>query len=66
MTRKNARADGTGPLILLGGGGHAKVLADTASEAGIPVLGFADDEESSSIKGLDRLGGVDEVMKIIK
>jgi sugar O-acyltransferase (sialic acid O-acetyltransferase NeuD family) len=48
------------PLLLLGGGGHAAVVAESARAAGWNVIGCLDDEEGSkaaaSVIGLTRLG----------
>jgi sugar O-acyltransferase (sialic acid O-acetyltransferase NeuD family) len=51
-------------LILLGGGGHAAVVAETARAAGFIVLGYLDDRAppagtpDSPIAGFKRLGGI--------
>jgi sugar O-acyltransferase (sialic acid O-acetyltransferase NeuD family) len=45
------------PVILLGGGGHARVVASTISATGRRVLGFVDPEkDDAAITGLQRLG----------
>lgn len=48
-----------GALMLVGGGGHAKVVADAAWAAGIALAGFVDDDPDAAVPGLDRLGGLD-------
>jgi UDP-perosamine 4-acetyltransferase len=50
------------PVILIGGGGHAKVLAATLIELKTPILGFTDlDPEKTTLLGLPRLG-TDEII----
>jgi sugar O-acyltransferase (sialic acid O-acetyltransferase NeuD family) len=49
-------------VILIGGGGHAKVVASTLLQLEIPTLGFTDlDPEKSTLLGLPRLG-TDEII----
>ncbi len=43
-------------LVIIGAGGHAKVVADTAQLAGWQVLGFADDNLDAALFGLPHLG----------
>jgi sugar O-acyltransferase (sialic acid O-acetyltransferase NeuD family) len=51
------------PVILIGGGGHAKVVASTLMELKIPILGFVDpDTSKSTLLGLPRLGTEDAVL----
>ena len=48
------------PLILLGAGGHARVLLDVAKACGRPVLGILDDDTAlhgKSIDGVQVVGG---------
>lgn len=48
-------------LLVLGSGGHGKVVADAARCAGFEVRGFLDDDEAKAgtkILGLDVLGGL--------
>lgn len=46
------------PVILIGGGGHAKVLLDALLAAGRTVIGFTDpNSEIPSLLGVKRLGG---------
>lgn len=49
-------------LILVGGGGHAKVVADAAISAGWTILGFLDDvaDTAMSTVGFRRLGSLDD------
>lgn len=51
------------PLILLGGGGHALVVADAANCSGHVIMGFFDDDPGAALKRrmkLDHLGRLDE------
>jgi sugar O-acyltransferase (sialic acid O-acetyltransferase NeuD family) len=43
-------------LVIIGAGGHAKVVVDTAQFAGWQVLGFADDNTKAALFGLPHLG----------
>jgi sugar O-acyltransferase (sialic acid O-acetyltransferase NeuD family) len=43
-------------LVIIGAGGHAKVVADTAQLSGWQVLGFADDDVKANLFGLPHLG----------
>jgi UDP-perosamine 4-acetyltransferase len=45
----------TNPTVILGGGGHAAVLAETLSLLQVPVLGFTDNQTTTT-GGLDYLG----------
>lgn len=48
-------------LIIIGGGGHAKVIADMAIKAGFDLLGFLDDNPSvDKILGIKRLGFISD------
>uniref|UniRef100_UPI00331D72FA PglD-related sugar-binding protein n=1 Tax=Aminomonas paucivorans TaxID=81412 RepID=UPI00331D72FA len=50
------------PFLLLGGGGHARVVLDLLQERGDRVLGFlSPDDTCSSLHGVPRLGG-DEIL----
>lgn len=52
------------PVILLGGGGHARVLLSTLLQNGSRVIGFADPNASrSELLGVPRLGGDEAVLK---
>ena len=49
------------PLVLIGGGGHALVVADAAVACGITIAGFLDDDDNAVLSarlGLPRLGGI--------
>jgi sugar O-acyltransferase (sialic acid O-acetyltransferase NeuD family) len=46
-------------LVLVGGGGHAKVVADAARASGIELAGFVDDDPAAKVPGLEWLGGLD-------
>lgn len=51
------------PVIIIGGGGHAKVVASTLAELKIPVLGFVDPDASKpTLLGLSRLGGDEAIL----
>jgi sugar O-acyltransferase (sialic acid O-acetyltransferase NeuD family) len=58
-------------MILLGGGGHAAVVAETARAAGFVVLGYLDDAElapnapESPIFGFKRLGPLADVARVM-
>lgn len=45
-------------VVLMGGGGHAAVVADAAREMGLHLLGFLDDDECASLPGAARLGPI--------
>ena len=57
-------------LILLGGGGHAAVVAEAARAAGFIVLGYLDDSpddgQESPIVGFKRLGGIADLAAAMK
>jgi sugar O-acyltransferase (sialic acid O-acetyltransferase NeuD family) len=56
------------PLVLLGGGGHAAVVADAALAGGWSVVGFLDDDPDESRPGpagLTRLGAIDDLATIL-
>jgi len=49
-------------LILIGGGGHALVVAEAARAAGLPIAGFLDDRTDCALAlggGLEHLGPLD-------
>jgi sugar O-acyltransferase (sialic acid O-acetyltransferase NeuD family) len=53
----------TSDLLVLGGGGHAKVLIATARAAGIPIAGVLDDDPArigTAIGGVSVIGDVSE------
>ena len=58
-------------LVLLGGGGHAAVVAETAKAAGFVVLGYLDDAElpagapESPIVGFKRLGALADLPRVM-
>lgn len=48
-------------LIIIGGGGHAKVIADIASLNGYKILGFLDDNPAiTKLLDFDKLGKIDD------
>jgi len=55
-------------LILIGGGGHAKVAADCAHSAGFDVLGFVDDSGGPVLTefGLPHLGPIDTLIAVLE
>ena len=56
-------------LILLGGGGHAAVVAETARAAGFAMEGYLDDadpsEAPSPVIGFKRLGAIKDVRDVM-
>lgn len=56
------------PVILIGGGGHALVVADAAIACGRGVVGFFDDAKDARASeqfGLTRLGTVETLIKLL-
>jgi len=47
-------------LVLVGGGGHAKVVADAARSGRVGLAGFVDDDPEAEVPGLAWLGGLDQ------
>ena len=45
-------------LVVVGGGGHAKVVTDSAQAAGWNVIGFADDRSDAKLFDLQHLGSL--------
>lgn len=62
MQRTNDTSSKERPYVILGGGGHARVVASTLYQLNKSILGFTDPNRSSSV-GLDieHLGG-DEIL----
>lgn len=51
-------------LIIIGGGGHAKVIADIATANGYNILGFLDDNDAAcEFSGIKRLGKIEDCVK---
>ena len=51
-------------LVIFGGGGHAKVVADIAMKNGFEIEGFLDDNDSvSSVIGYPVLGKIDDCVR---
>lgn len=51
-------------LIVIGAGGHARVVAEAALTAGVDVIGFADDDEAlhgGRVDGLDVVGAIESI-----
>ncbi|MEM1165401.1 MAG: acetyltransferase [Planctomycetota bacterium] len=61
MGRYDRRVASDGPVMLVGGGGHARAVADWADTAGLRLAGFFDDDDSASIDGVRGLGPVAQV-----
>ena len=51
------------PLIIIGAGGHGKVILDAAIKAGFTVAGFLDDALEKDILGFCSLGMVSDINK---
>jgi len=51
------------PIILLGAGGHAKVLLDALSCSADEVLGYVSPDASSSVLGIDYLGNDESILR---
>jgi sugar O-acyltransferase (sialic acid O-acetyltransferase NeuD family) len=49
-------------LVVIGAGGHAKVVIDTAERAGWNILGVIDDRPEASVFGYSRLGALADVI----
>lgn len=46
-------------VVIIGAGGHGKVIADIVISAGDRVLGFLDDREGACVKGFSWLGRIE-------
>lgn len=46
-------------IVLVGGGGHARVVADAARWAGVAIAGFVDDDPGASLGALEHLGPIE-------
>jgi len=46
------------PVLLVGGGGHARVAADAARAGGVRLAGFRDDDAAATLEGLRRVGPI--------
>jgi UDP-perosamine 4-acetyltransferase len=44
------------PFIIVGGGGHARVVASTLRELGTSILGFTDPDSNASLEDVEHLG----------
>ncbi len=56
------------PIVLIGGGGHALVVADAAIASSRGVVGFFDDAKDARAGeqfGLERLGTIDSLIKLL-
>lgn len=47
-------------VVIIGAGGHGKVVADTVLRSGAQVLGFLDDSRGGSVCGIPVLGKVED------
>lgn len=52
-------------VIIIGAGGHGKVIADIVTRFGDVVLGFLDDKDANSFGGMIILGRISEINKYI-
>ncbi len=50
-------------LIIIGAGGHAKVIADIALKSGYDILGFLDDGKTGTFFGFPVLGSISDINK---
>lgn len=50
-------------VIIVGAGGHAKVVADIVRASGNEVIGFLDDKDPSELPGFTILGKVSEISR---
>ena len=51
-------------LIIIGGGGHAKSVADLAQKIGFNIIGFLDDNDAvTEMLGFNRLGAINDCEK---
>lgn len=67
MMAQEGQQTGAKRLIIVGAGGHAKVVADVALTAGFDVLGFADDERKEApLPGFRVLCGVGELASTVQ
>jgi len=53
-------------LVIIGAGGHAKVILDIALKCGFDILGFLDDNATEEILGYSVLGKVSDCVKLDK
>ncbi len=51
----------SGAIVLVGGGGHAKVVADAVRAFGVTIAGFVDDDPLAQVPGLEHLGDLGAV-----
>ncbi len=62
--------DRSAPIVLLGGGGHAAVVAESARSAGWSIVGFLDDDdrtaEATANVGLEFLGRTCDLSSVIQ
>lgn len=69
MTQDVQNNGAHGAILLLGGGGHAAVVADAARSAGLTLAGYVDDRAPDSaddrLAGLNYLGVIDNVPTIL-
>lgn len=66
MANDNDSIKGHGSFIIIGAGGHGKVVADSILSSGQEVLGFIDDYVSKSpIDGISVIGNSSDVLTIM-
>ena len=53
-------------LIIFGAGGHSKVVADAALEAGMPLVGFVDDKAAIDMFGNPVLSTIDDFITALR
>jgi sugar O-acyltransferase (sialic acid O-acetyltransferase NeuD family) len=53
-------------VMIIGAGGHARVVADIVHCSGNEVIGFLDDQSADHFPGMSILGNISEVMKFQK
>lgn len=53
------------PVLILGAGGHARVIAEIVSRQGRRLLGFLDDRVTGYVDGYHCLGPIDQLSRIV-
>lgn len=53
------------PVLILGAGGHARVIADIVTRQGGRLLGFLDDSVTGFVDGYQCLGPIDQLSRIV-
>jgi len=52
-------------VILIGAGGHAKVIADIILKSGDSILGFLDDDSTAKLWNINNLGKINSCLKYV-